>query len=162
MKVKSIFDRTNSLLAILASVLLAFIALSLCYDITMRYLLGRTLPWLFEVSEYSLLWITFLGAAWLLRREGHVKMDLILNRLKPRTQAIVNIITSIVSALVCLLITWYSAKVTWHFFQTGSFLLSYLEAPKWPIMIIIPVGSFLLFIQFLRRTYGYLVRWRVP
>ncbi len=156
-KITAIFDRTNNLLAVLAGVLVVFIMLGTAADVLARYLLGTSILWMFEIVEYSLLFITFLAAAWLLREEGHVKMDLVLNRLKPGASTLLNIITSILSALICLVITWYGVEISWSNFQKGIVLGTILEPPKFILLAIIPVGSFLLFIQFLRRSYGYLV-----
>ena len=121
----------------------------------MRYFLKMPQVWVVEITEYTLLVITFLGTAWVLKREGHVKVDLVLNRLKPRAQAFINIITSVVSALVLLVVAWYGLRISWDYFQKGIFELSMLDIPKAPIMVVIPIGSILLLIQFLRRAYGY-------
>ena len=142
-KLTSIFDRTNDLLAFFAVILLTFIMISVTYEIIIRQFLNLTILWMFEIKEYALIYITFLGAAWLLRREGHVKMDLLLNYLKPRTQEIFNIITSVVGAIICVVLVWYGIRVTWSSFQTGYYMPTILEAPRWPIVGIIPVGSFL-------------------
>jgi TRAP-type C4-dicarboxylate transport system permease small subunit len=155
-KVTNIFDRTIDLLAILAIVLLIFTMLSVSGQVIMRYSLERSAFWIIEVNEYALLYITFLGTAWVLKREGHVKMDVVLNRLTPGTQSLLYITTSILGAIICLLLTWYGAKVTWEHFQIGYYIPTLLKPPKFLILAIIPVGSFLLFIQFLRRTYGFL------
>lgn len=155
-KITAIFDQTLNLLAILAVVLIVFIMLAVGTDVVMRYFFSKPMIWVGEISEYSLLFITFLGAAWLLRNEGHVRMDLVLNRLGPRAQAVLNLITSIISAIVCLIIVFYSARATLEAFQTGYFLAAALDVPMGPLLLIIPIGTFLLFIQFLRRGYGYL------
>ena len=155
-KAINVFDRTNNLLAYLAVVLLIFLMLSISYEVVQRYFLGRATIWLFEVWEYCLLFIAFLSAAWVLKREGHVKMDIVIDRLKPKVQAIVNIITSIIGAITCLVVALYGLDVTWDYFQTGEFRITVMYLPKWPLFVIIPVGSFLLFIQFLIRAYGYL------
>ena len=86
-------------------------------------------------------------------------MDLVLAQLKPKPQAMVNIITSIIGAIVFLVIAWYGIDISWFAFQEGHFMVTLWEPPKWPILAIIPVGSFLLSIQFLRRAYGYLRSW---
>jgi TRAP-type C4-dicarboxylate transport system permease small subunit len=102
----------------------------------------------------------FLTVSLTLKREGHVKMDLVLTRLRPGTQSILNIITSVIGIFICLVLTWYGTVVTWDYFQTGYYIGTMLMPPKAPIMLIIPVGSFLLLIQFLRRAYSYLESWR--
>jgi len=154
-KVVTIFDRITDLLAFFAIAIIIFIMLSVTYDVVMRYF-GHPTLWVVEISEYSLLYMTFLVAAWLLKREGHVKIDLVLNRLSPRAQAMTNVITSIFGLIICLVITWYTAKVTWSHFERGLYMPTYLEVPNAYILVVIPVGSFMLFIQFLRRIHTYL------
>jgi C4-dicarboxylate transporter DctQ subunit len=157
-----IFDRIIDLTMILAAVLLFFVTFSVGAEVFLRYFLGRPTIWVTEVAEYTLLYITFLAVAWVLRREGHVKMDLVLNRFSPKTQSMVNAITSLAGTLVCFILTWFGAKTTWYFFQGGYPTPTPLRVPKFIIVAIIFFGSFLLFIQFLRRTYGYVESWRVP
>lgn len=162
-KATSGFDRVMNAGGFLACVFVAFIMLCVTALVTLRYLLGVSISsWAVETTEYSLLYITFLGSAWVLSKEAHVKVDVILNLLKPNTQAVVNFITSILCVITCLVITWYGVKVTWSNFQSGYFIPSILQPPKWPILAVIPVGTFLLFIQFLRRTLSFLRRWRTP
>jgi len=158
-KLTNFFDRTIGAMAILAGILLIFTMLSVSVAIASRYFLNRPMGWVIEISEYCLLYITFLVAAWVLKGEGHVKMDIILNRFNPRTQSLINVITSAISAIVCIILTWYGVKVTLELFQTGYFTPTILELPKFIIIAIIFVGSFLLLIQFLRRTHGYLASW---
>lgn len=160
-KVSAIFDRTSNLLAFFGASLIIFIMLAVGTEVAVRQFLGSSVRGLLEITEYALLYITFSGAAWLLKREGHVKMDLILNRLRPRAQALLNIITSIFGVFTCFVLTWYSIIVTWEVFRIDYHLEhGVISPPLFPIILIIPVGCFLLSIQFLRRTYGYLKIWR--
>ncbi len=155
-KTTSIFDRTIGLLSLCAGILIIYVMLSVTVEVATRYFLGSMMGWVIEVSEYSLLFITFLATAWVLKREGHVKMDLVLRRLSPGTQTRLNIATSILGAVICLIVFWYGVKVTWDSYQIGYIMAKPLRPPQFLILFIIPVGSFLLFIQFLRRAYGYL------
>ena len=158
-KVTAIFDHTNDLLSYFACVLLYFIMFGVLSTIILR-LLGTSLVWMFESLKFALVWITFLGAAWLLKREGHVKMELLLSRLNPRNRGLLISITSVIAAISCLVIAWYGAMMTWDYYQIGFTTRSTWRPLVAPIMVIIPVGSFLFFIQFLRRAYGNLGEWR--
>ena len=160
MKREIAFDRLLNCLFFLAGVLLVVATFSVCWGIFSRYFLSRPLGWLVEVNEYILLCIAFLVSAWVLRQEGHVKMDIVLNLLNPRKQLVVNIITSIVSAVVCLIFTWFSLKVTLELFQKMTLTPTVLELPKFYFTGVIFFGSFLLVIQFVRRTRGFLQSWR--
>ena len=157
-KFTSIFERTIGSLAFLGAITLAFTMLIVVYDVIMRYVLNRPSAWVSEIVAYALLYLTFLGTAWVLKEEGHIKMDLVLNRLNPGTQVWLNIITSVIGAIICLVVTWYGIKVTWDHFQEGLYYAGALELPKFITLAIIPIGTFLLFIQFLRRSYGFMGR----
>ena len=41
-------------------------------NITLRYLIGHSLPWADEVARYLMIWLTFIGAGLILRHGGHV------------------------------------------------------------------------------------------
>jgi C4-dicarboxylate transporter DctQ subunit len=159
-KLSSFFDRIIVLMSIVAGILLVFAMLIISGAVVSRYFLNRPIGWVIEISEYIILFITFLVAAWLLKLEDHVKMDIVLSQLNPKTQSMINVITSGVSAIVCFILTWYGGKVTWELFQTGYFTPTLLELPKYIIVAIIFVGSFLLFVQFLRRTHNNWRSWR--
>lgn len=155
-KAGNVFDRLLDLFAILAGLIISFITVSVCAGILSRYFLNRPISWVVEISEYGLLYITFLVAAWVLKRGQHVSVDLVYNRLSPRNQSIASIFTSIVAGIVFLIITIYGVKVTKSQFDTKYFTPTILEAPKFAITLIIPVGTFLLLIQIIRKIYQHL------
>jgi len=75
--------------------------------------------WVIQLNEHFLVWILFLGSAWLLRREVHVTLDLVLNHLKPKPRAWVNIVTSLICAVGCLFLAWSGTMNTWMQFEGG-------------------------------------------
>ncbi len=80
-KVSSIFDRFLDGMAYLAAVLIGFIIVGIITEVVARKVWLVSIPGMHEATEYSLVWIGFLVAAWLLREEGHVNIDLLLDRL---------------------------------------------------------------------------------
>ena len=151
-----IFDHILTVLFAFSGVLLAFATCSVALGILSRYFFARPIAWVTEISEYILLFITFLVAAWVLKHDEHVKMDIILNLFPPSTQSVINFITSIISAFICLVITLFGARVTWILYKSKAFTYTILELPKFIFTSVILIGGFLLFIQFLRRACGYL------
>jgi C4-dicarboxylate transporter DctQ subunit len=159
-KVGRIIDQINLLMVIIGAILLLGLTFLVGTDITLRYLFYEPLGWVKEVSEYILVFLGFLVAAWILKDDRHVKMDLVLNNVGPRAQAMMNIITSLISTIVVLIITWFSLRVTLNFYQTKLLTPSVLETPKWILITPIFVGSLLLLIQFIRRTYTFVDEWK--
>ena len=155
-----IFDRILSALMCLGAVILAFLMLAVCWDVIARTVAGKPLMWLLEFTEYGLLYMTFLCTAWVLKNEAHVNSDLLLVTLSPEKQALLNTLTSILGAFICLCLTWFGADVALEKMQSGAYQPTAIQPPDFPIFVIIPIGCFLLFIQFLRRAHNNLEKWR--
>ena len=159
-RIGKLFDHINTLMIIACAILAVGLTFIVGTDITLRYLFNKPLGWVKEVSEYILVGLGFLLAAWILKDDAHVKMDLVLTKVSLKTQIIMNTITSIISTIVVMIITWFSFRVTFDFYQTKIVTPTVLEPPKWILMTPIVVGCFLLAVQFIRRTYGYISKWK--
>ncbi len=155
-----VFDFILGALVYLAAGILAFITLAVCWDVAARAIAASPLPWVLEYTEYGLLFMTFLCAAWVLKNEGHVTSDLLISSLKEKAQAVLNMATSIMGGVVCLILTWFGTAVSLEKLQIGSYQPTPMETPDFPIFLIIPIGSFLLFIQFMRRAWAHRARWK--
>jgi TRAP-type C4-dicarboxylate transport system permease small subunit len=159
---KNILDQTINVMFGFAGVLLLLAMIIISVGVASRYLLGRPIGWAIEIVEYSLLYIAFLTAPLVLRRGGHVRMDLIFNRLSPRLQSTLNLITSTLSTIVCFILFWFGARVTGDLFRTGYTTPTVLEVPKFVVIGIIFIGFGILFVLFLIRTYNLLSNWKAP
>ena len=152
-----IFDRLTTIMTFLAGILLIFIMLSVAMEIILRSFFNHPQMWVTEITECLLLYITFLGAAWLLREEGHVKIDIILNHLNPVTVAFLGIISSAIGVFVSVVFVFYGSSVTWDYFQRGIYTPTALEIPVFAILVIIPIGSLMLSVEFIRRMVRFIV-----
>ena len=139
------FDRAISVGAFLAGALLVSVMIFVTVAVLLRYVLNRPIGWAVEVCEYSLVCITFLIAAWVLKREGHVRVDLILSLLPPQNQLILNTITSGLSTLVCLVLTFFAGKVTNELFQGNYFTPTILMIPKFILHRHLDIGPLFAF-----------------
>jgi TRAP-type C4-dicarboxylate transport system permease small subunit len=156
MKLGNIFDRTLNVMALLAAIILVLIMLGVTFEVVTRQLLGGSRIWVIELAEYGLLFMTLLTAAWLLRREGHVRMDIVVRLFKPRVQTIINIITTLLAVIVFSTITWFGVVCTLESVRMDIIYPTLLRPPQWILLLIIPVGTLFLLIQCLRRSCGYL------
>lgn len=145
-----LLDCILNLMAFLAGILLIFCLLSVSLGVLSRYLLGSPLSWIIEINEYILLFITFLVAAWTLRVNGHVKVDIVLNLLPIRMKILLSLLNSFIGLIVTLIITYYGALVSVDLLSRGVYNPTLLAIPKGPLVAIIPIGTFFLALQFLR------------
>jgi len=151
----ALFDKILLFLFWLAGGLLMFATVGTCIDVILRYSLNRPIHWMLEITEYIMLYIPFLCAAVVLKEEGHIRVDLLINRFSRKNRTWVNILTSLVGGIIMLAYTWFGAQTTLDAYQRGVPSLESLRTPVFLILIIIPIGSFLFTIQFLRQMAGY-------
>jgi TRAP-type C4-dicarboxylate transport system permease small subunit len=126
-----------------------------CTDVIMRYVFNNPIAWAVEGTEYGLVLMAFLAASWLQREKGHTNIDIIIVYLPPKAQRILYIVTQILGATICLIIGFFSAQATWDQFQRGVLLAKAVEIPKAYLFVVIPLGAFLLSMQFIRGAYDY-------
>jgi C4-dicarboxylate transporter DctQ subunit len=158
-RITDIFDRCLNIMFVFAGVLLIIIMVIMSAGVTSRYLLNLPLGWVTEVVEYSLLYIGFLAAPLVLKREGHVKMELVLGRLSPKAQLILEIITSAICVIICFVLFWFGLRVTWELYETHYTTPTVLELPKFIFVAVIFVGSIALCFQFIIRVFGFISSW---
>lgn len=149
-------DFFNAGLAAIAGAMLISMVLLVSYAVFMRYLFSNPPGWDIEITEYMMLYLTFLTAAWLLKKQGHISIDLIYERLNPRAKLLLDLIVSALGVIICLVLTWYAGASTWDHIQRHAVVTETLKFPKAILLGIIPVGFLLLTIGFVRQTSGYL------
>ncbi len=150
-----VLDKSIDSFALLGVLILVFIVVIVLMEIISRTFFNQPSLWSYEVTEYTLLWLTFLGTAWTLKEDGHVIVDLVPNALKPRPRNILFIVVSILGVMVCLVYTVYGIRVVADLLERGRVMSSVLKPPAYILFIIIPLGNLLLTFQFIRRTQGY-------
>ena len=146
-----VFDSLVDFLGFLSGLLLVLLMSITCYAVVMRYIFHSPSGWVIEVCEYMLLYITFLGTTWLLKRDGHVKVDIVLVSLNPKVANVLRLVTSIMGAVSCAFLVVYGTLNTVKYYQGGTLVIQTLNTPKWILTAVIPFGSFLLVVQFLRQ-----------
>ncbi|MBW2021671.1 MAG: TRAP transporter small permease [Deltaproteobacteria bacterium] len=137
-------------MAILAGLLLVIMTVSIGMSITLRTLNLQVPLWSVQFNEYSLLWITFLGAAWLLRKGRHVSLDIVTRRLRKGDVGKLQIIHAVFGLVVCGVLTLYSGAVTWNLFQRGVMDVRAVDVPKYLILLVVFLGLLMLTMEFLR------------
>ena len=145
---KSAFVATVDALAFFGALLIVLIMLCVTTDVVMRYFLNRPIFWVAELAEYALLIITFTGTAWVLKHDRHVKIDILTGQLKEGKGRVLGIVVSIIGIFICALLTYFGAVVAWDHFARGVYNPSLLSFPKVPLLAVIPLGTFLLLVQF--------------
>lgn len=113
-----------------------------------RYLFNNSSNAWLEAQWYLFGGMVMLGAAHTLRRNEHVRVDIIYGIVSPRVKLWVDIIGIIIFLLpVCGIMCW----MTWHFFYEafshGETSANAGGLLRWPVKLVLPLGFALLILQ---------------
>ncbi|MCD6533772.1 MAG: TRAP transporter small permease subunit [Deltaproteobacteria bacterium] len=90
-KLEHYFDKFSNFIGMTAATLLIIMLINVFYDAIVRYVF-KSGHIAMQEMEWHLFSIVFLiGIAYTLKEDGHVRVDVIYDRLSPRTQALINI-----------------------------------------------------------------------
>ncbi|MEW5423302.1 TRAP transporter small permease [Amorphus sp. 3PC139-8] len=138
---------------IAAVCLFLFIALSAA-QVVSRYFLNSPLPWVEEVSAIILIWMTFIGSAWLVRKDQHVRVELLDEICGQRVRLVMHTVYDTISIVFLLLLAvgGYQLIDNMRFDRTPA-----LQIPYSYIVVIVPITALLMAAYFL---WGIFVRFR--
>ncbi len=159
-KLGAVWDRFLDVSMLVSAVAVVLASLLTLSDIASRQFFASAQGWAIEIAEYCLLYLAFFGAAWLLREDGHVKVEVVVEVLGPRSQAFLGMATSAVGVLVTGVLAYFATTTIMEYMAGTKMYESPLKPPLYPLLIPIPVGAASLCIQFMRRTCGYYRRWQ--
>ena len=142
-------DRLNQLLGKIASILILLSCVVSATNALLRYGLDISNNWPLELQWYLFSAAVMLGASYTLKRNEHVRVDLIYSQLSDRGRLYTDLFGLILFLMpACILFTWLS----WTTLFYPSWLVSEhsLNAgglPRYPIKLIVPLGFFMLSLQ---------------
>jgi len=151
-RVLRVFDWIIDAGGVLAAVLLIAVMLATTIKVIFRYGLREGLIGVDQISGTMLLYIAMLGAAWVLRRNEHVTIDLLLGYVGPRTRWLLTVVSALGGAAVCLIVTVFGTMEVIDSIRTGVRIPAEIEMPRAVNLIVIPIGFLLLALQFLRQA----------
>jgi TRAP-type C4-dicarboxylate transport system permease small subunit len=135
-------------LNLISSTVLFLLMFYVTAEVAMRYLFNRPLPAHLELTQLLIAPSVFLALSYVQAHNGHVGMDLLVERLSRRTRHAIEAFTLAVALVAFAIITWFSwdaAQLAWEMGDVTP--TAYL--PTWWSKAAVPVGCALLCIRLL-------------
>ena len=105
--------------------------------------------------DYGLLWFTILAAPWLARIKGHVFIDAVAEMLSTKARKITSKIAYLIVITGSLLLAYYSLELAIESFVDEAIDERGIELELWWIYAPMPIGFFLVAVEFLRFLIGF-------
>lgn len=117
-------------------------------QVLFRFVLGSPLAWTEELARYSLIWLTFLGAAYAMSLKAHIGMEVFVNLFRTPGKKALYIVASIASLMFFLLMVVEGYSLAMQGMSQSS---PVLRIPMGAIYMIIPISGAILIINLAAR-----------
>ena len=149
-----VYDGLIAALAVLAGLLLVWLMVAIVVSVTMRNLGVQPYAWLFTSTEYSILYMTMLGAPWLVRKRGHVHIELLTAALPETIRVILSRLVAAGCVVVCGWLAWRGYLLVQTNIARMDFDVRAYFYPRWLLTIAFPISFGLMAVEFARFAVG--------
>ena len=149
-----LYDRLVDALAVVAGALLVWLMVAVVASVAMRNAGLQPFAWLFVSTEYGLLYLTMLGAPWLVRVRGHVHIELLTASLPASARAVVSRAVAALCVAVCALLAWKGAELALTNVERRDFDVRAYFYPRWLLTATFPLSFGLMAVEFARFVAG--------
>ena len=137
-------DALSRVISYLAMAVVAAMMLLTVADVFMRFSLNQSITGTVEITKYMMVCL-LLGMALCALQRRHIKVDIVMNRFRPRIQAVVDGVTYLAGLVIV-------AVFAWQGFEAALYALSYdrrssmLSIPDFPFHILLVLSFAMLFL----------------
>jgi TRAP-type C4-dicarboxylate transport system permease small subunit len=141
-------------MAVVAGATLVWLMISVVLSVAMRNAGIQPFAWLFTSAEYGLLYMTMLGAPWLVRERGHVHIELLTSALPEGPQRLLSRLVAGLCVAVCVLLAWKGAELFLTNIERNDFDVRAYFYPRWLLTITFPISFGLMAVEFAKFVVG--------
>ena len=159
-RIDTAFLRLEVCLAILSGLAVFSLMLLAVISVGGRNFMNQPLPGYVDWIEQLMPLIAFLGVSYVQRKGGHIRMDILISRLKGRVLWAAELVTVLLMLALMVLLVWGS----WAHFQRSFDITMPLWSrdssmdialPLWPAKLLVPVAFSVLCARLCLQAWGY-------
>lgn len=144
-----VLPRLCRLFEAVAMILLAVMTVFIVVQVTARNLFATGLPWAEELARYAGLGVVYLAVPLLLLHDKHIKVDLLLGKLRGGAARALHLVNELIVLAFALVFLWGG----WLFLQRAArFSTAALGIPNWLYYLPAAVGMLLFTLVALQRV----------
>ncbi|MDB5952480.1 MAG: sugar transporter [Massilia sp.] len=148
MSLSRLIDSLNEKIANAVSWALLLAVIICAGNALVRYIFKMSSNSWLEIQWYLFAALFMLASAYTLKRDEHVRIDVVTSHFPKRTQVWIDLFGYLVFLLpVCLVIVWYGIPFARYSISTAEMSSSAGGLIVWPVKLLIPVGFGLLVLQ---------------
>lgn len=111
--------------AIIIVALMALMSVLIGVQVFMRYVMGASLSWSEELARYLFIWMTYLGVAYAVRKNAHIRVTMLTDKLPDALKAWVSVFIGVIFAGFAVFVMyqgWFFVEKIFRFGQKSASL----------------------------------------
>ena len=104
-------SRIDNIEETLISFLLGAMTIATFSNVIARYVFNSNILWALELTVFLFAWLVLLGASYLIKKNAHLGVDILINNLSPSNRRILGLI----AVFFCLLFSFLMLKGAWDY-----------------------------------------------
>jgi TRAP-type transport system small permease protein len=134
--------------ALFSVIFLFLMMVFIAIDVVGRYVLNMPVPGSIDFVTVMMVVVVFPAFGYLTSQDGHVRTDILFERLPTRWKGIFDIFNSLFSLFLIVCITWQLSARAWSIIKNPPGIsTSYFQWPHLPFIILAAVGMGLMTLE---------------
>lgn len=145
---KKAFDGTLTILNYISVIAILLTAMWIFADVVGRFAFRHPIAGTTELVKTGILAIIFLGVAYTLKHDGHVRTTVLVSHASPRARAILRMVSAVLGMAAFTLLAIYGWEAAVKAWEVREFEGVQVRVPTYPSRFIVVLGSVLMTIQY--------------
>lgn len=128
-------------LAAIAAAIVAAMMLIIVLDVFLRTWFNTPVKGAFELMEFMMGAVVFLGLAYVQRARGHLAIEILTARFPRAVRQAVQILGFVVALVLFLAIAWESSRLAYRAWEIQDYTMGAASLPTWPARSAVALGS---------------------
>ncbi len=109
-------------------------------DVVLRYVFNAPLPEMFQLTEFMMVGVVYLGIAYVQQLKDHIKIEIATEWMPRKGQDILDLFGYLMGLFIFGLITWQTGRQAWEAWDTQDYTMGIVQFPLWPAKSLLPLG----------------------
>ena len=127
---------------------LAFMVVSISYDVILRYVFYAPTYWALEMNTFLLAFLCLIPAGDVLRLGSQIRITFLFDRLGPAVRARLDLLRSAAGLFFCAVMVWKGADMAWKAWLHSDRMSTSMGTPMVIPYLFLPIGFALLGLQY--------------
>jgi len=150
-KIETVINGLSHVGSVLGGIFTGVMTFTVTYAVVLRYAFNQPIGWSEEISTYLMIWAAFLGAAYTLKEDAHIGVDLLLSKLPERIKSFFHFFHCVIGLIFSSILFYKGVELVQFSINLNNRSIAF-DFPLFIPQLAVPVGSAILILQFVAKA----------